>query len=721
MKTLTLALVLAFGCGCSAGSDTPVPGDGPDAAPPARVRAVFEPPAPGTSAAWGTIPYPSDLFLGADGTLALASLPVTDNGLPEASAMLLEALATMDGAGLWSNVYLPVTVAIDPSTLPGNVHLIDLDRDLEEVPVDLVYRADLGAIVASPVLGSLLRERTRYAAYLSVGVATVDGAPLDRSPAFSAALVAGAADPAIAAAHEHLRPLIDALPAAARDELLVATVFRTQSVSADALAMRAAILAAPPAAIAVASDEVYGPSRSELDRLFGAVVDDDPGPGMPHAGYRAQPHANIGRVVHGTIRLPSFLSPTPPEAGFPQRDAGGAFPIVGHEDARFTVVLPALDDLEHLPVVVYVTNLNRTRSDLMIQAQTAAARGMAVIGIDLPYHGDRSASRRDRLNELTGEQAPDGFGDNQGVAGASGLFHFVRSGGIPAYHPRAMRENLRQAALEVIALIDFLDRGDTGPLAAAIGAPVSFRGASVALLSESLGAMICGVVAAIEPRVAAAALSSPAAGFAFPTVAHSPSLSPAFLPLLTGPYGVGDRIVLGDPARGARLEPILMFYNAVMEPADASGYAAELVAGSLRGGSGPSVLLMEAWADERISNEATEVFAAAARLPMAPMALPVPPPGELVRFVELPDAVLPVDGNVGRRTAAMTVWYPSANAALRKADDLREYEPEFPPFVTLGEPAPIALPIAELHAQWSTFVSDAIAGEIPRVIDPFRD
>ncbi len=682
----------------------------------------YAPPTPGEGGDWGAVPYPSDLYLDTDGLLALTSLPVGPSAQQNFVEMLLESLHTMDGAGVWSSLYIPVDGDVDPDTLAGNVLLVNLDDGLEEVPLDVVWRADLGAIVGVPRFGNILLQKTRYGAYVTDGVTGTDGSALQPGALFAEAadLTTTPGDAEVAAAQENIRPLLAALSPDVAARVVSATVFTTESVADEAMAMRDVVAATPPT---VAVDQVFD-DEAGLNHIFG-VQDPDAPVGMLHGAFRAQPHGHVAAVVHGFMSLANFLSDTPGVDGF-ATFADGVPVVKGHDPAKFTLILPVAADYENLPVVLYVAGINRPRIDMLVQADTAAKNGQAVLAVDLAYHGDRATAPTDVMNDMTGEMEPDGFGDLQGLTAAVSFFHLANSGGIPGYHPRAMRENLRQAAIDVCSLVSFVTGGDTAPISAALGGqPVSFRTDTVALVSESFGALVSGVSLAIEPKLGVASYSSPAAGMPFPSMIHSPPYSSLFMNAVTIPFDIGDRVTLGDPERDARFEPIIMFYNSALERGDATAYAPYVLDGSLRGGVGPSLLITESYSDEWVPNNAEENYAGALGLSRVQIgnesALPDPP----MRYASLPTIAAPVSGNVGggARTAGLSMYHPSPHAVIRKLTDESIWEPGFPPFVERDEPIPIdPTPIARIHTQWSTLVTEHFAGGgAPTIVDPYAE
>lgn len=714
MRSLAWLLVVVVVVVPACGDDAPSQPDAPVILDPAAV-AHFDPPAIGEGN-WGDVPYPSDLYLDENDRIALGDLPVGAAASPENVTMLREGLATLSGAGLRSNVYFPVDlddgVDLDPATLAGAAVLIDLESE-ETLDAEVLWRADLGAIVIVPRLGTVLRHDHSYGAYLTSAVETTDGEPLTADADF--------------AGHASVAPVLDLLPAATRDTVVSATVFRTASFPLQSQRMRDAVAAMPPTVTVL--DVIDG--DAELDAVLGNQIDDAvPGNCLPSS--RPQPHNHVGALIHGTTTLTSFLSDTVNVDGFPEYDIGG-FPIVkGAFPVDFTLSLPATTgDWNALPVMIYVHGINGTRNHINTLVNTAGRLGVAVLAIDLPYHGHRArrpADQHDVLNETLGTSTPDGYGDSHGLFAASGLFHLAPSGGIPALHPRAMGENLRQTALEVIQLVAFVRDGIDTPLETAI-APITslpdtfqFRD-DVALLTESLGGMVTGLALALEPSLAVAYISSPAAGFPDPALLHSPNYSATFASAMTGPYDIAARIDVADPSHDFRIDPIVMLFGNVVERGDAIAYAPLITSGELRGGSGPHLVVGMAWGDVWVSNDTTEGFVKALGLPESTLALATPP-SDTVRFVDLPADPWPVSANLpGGKTGCFVVYNPAGHASLRLFEEERNHEPLFPPYVEIVPPAPIApTQVQQIHELWSELFAghfDAAPGL--SLTDPYAD
>jgi hypothetical protein len=695
--------------------------------------AVFRPPAPGAGAAWGDLPFPSDLYLDGSGHLALTSLPVGAQATADAVTTLLESLATLEGAGVRSNVYLPVDAALEPASLAAAARLIDLDASaagaLVEVPVEAIWRDDLRLVVLALPRGVVLRRGHRYAAYLTSAARVASGGVLGAPPALAAILAGTASGAAEQAAAASLQPLLDVLPADVRASLASATVFRTHDPARDTLRMRDVLVQSAQTPALRSIDSIYGPGETGgrgLQAQFGAQAADAV-PGQLNNGPRGQPHGRVALVIQATLDMPSFLSADPGVDGFPHVGDDGTPEVRGRHPLKITLTLPRIASWSNLPVIVYGHGVGRTRQDMMMQADTAARAGAAMIAVDFEHHGSRlGGTGSDARNDLVGTEVADGFGDYVALLPILNYFHQVESGGIPARHPRAIAETLRQSALDIVSLVEWVADGDPGLLVAALDAlpddpavrpDLSFRD-DVGLLSESLGGLVSGVSLAIEPRIGVAFLSAPAAGFPAPAFTSSPNYSTDFLPVLTGPYDVANRLAPGDLDAG--VDPLVSLFGSVMERGDALAYAPAVADGSLRGGSRPDVVVSMYWGDVWVANDTQEGYARALGLPLVPFAAaPVQPPG-VPRFAELTTSAPPISGNADGRTAGFLVFHPAGHTALRNLREDRNYQPMFPPLVIQQPPENIEpQQTAQIHATWGALFADHMAGRVPTVRDPY--
>jgi len=751
LRSTEIAAILTFvlatsSCG-SGGNSTPDARPHSDAAVQ-HIIATFNPPTPGGGADWGQIPYPSDLFLDSDGQLTLTSLPTGPSPDATAVQMLTETLHLMDGAGINSHAYFPMGGDVDNASLAGNVKFVDLDNGLAEIDVDLLYRPEIGAIMAAPLLGILLEENHRYAAYVTNGVTDTDGTPIAPAPAFSEAidLSATPSDAAIAAAQENLRPLIEALDPSVVDTLVSATVFRTQHAVEDFADMNTVVRALQPTIMGT----VYynGPDQDELDLIFGGPQEADAPPGFAYTYRRAMPHSHVAVVINASIGIPSFRSTEQFDAGYMERDEDGVPIVKSIHPVQFTLTIPKdLPSYENIPVMLFVHGINRTRADMLVFTDEVAKRGWAYAAADMLYHGDRREGAQDFNINVTWEECGrdaennpitpcDHVGDRSGLLPATQFFHLAPSGGVPAYHPRAIMENFRQSAIDMITLNNFLADGDLTPIITELRARgvlgpeqnLSFKGDDIGILTESLGAIPSILTAAVDERVKVAFMGSPAASFPYPLLFQSAYYAATFAPIVVRPFDVADRTLLGDPIKGARNEPIVMLWNSGIERGDAAVFARYMTSGELRGDDGIDLEISESWADEYVSNSTVEHLVSLMGLPIMKITRQEDPP-VLFRFVPtLEETPGPIVGNVagGAHTQVSVLFNPMCHSLLKSLATWWEFYPDLitspvggAPYEARDEFYYFCDEVSAVHRYWGDFFEQHYNGEVPTATDPF--
>jgi hypothetical protein len=734
---LSLTTVLLVACGGGSGDDDTPADAGVDAAPMPAV-ATFTPPAPGTPIDWSKVPYPSDLFLDGTGHFQIGAFPTGPIPVEAAIQPMKDALSSLDGAGLWSNVYFTIEGALDPQSLAGNVHLAELKGGtLTEIAVDAFFRDDLKALVILPKFGIVLKEKAVYAAWATTSIKATNGTALARDEGFTIAanLASVPTDPGLAAAQNNLKPLIMALGADA-DKVAVATVFKTRTLTKTLKEMRDIVAAQAPA-VSTVNDVL---TTTELDTSFGPEpADHVPGMTELSAGGRGQPHQNVKAMLHATFGIKSFVAAAPNTGGTISLDSGGKPVVKGTHDVKFTIVLPKTASWANLPVVLYLHGIGRSRGDIMTNADSLTKRGYAVMSIDIPFHGDRvvAADLKDLVGDVTFIQAPDSFGDINGLKAQASFFD-LGGGGTSIPRQAFMRANLLQSTTDLISLATFVRLGDLGSIKTALAAEsdigatlansLSFRTDRVALASESFGSMLSIPALAVEPTITAAVASVAAGGFPWPALLHSALFSNLFRMVVYNPFDLAARVNLGDTLKGARVDPMVMFYCIALEEGDSVPWAQYVVGGPLRGDNGPNLLLAQVWFDETVPNEATEFVASMLGVPEIKLTQPMTTPdGKTLRFATLPTATAPLSGNVGggNRTAAIAVWYPAMHAFLRQFSSESIFIPPFPvpgaaePFPKRMPSLKISQPIVQFHAQIGAFFDAAFATGKGTIIDPY--
>jgi hypothetical protein len=382
-------------------------------------------------------PFPSDARRDESGK------PIVDGFPNPQSVFLVDRVLDVirsgaDGFGVSSGAFFSTTGALDPASLPtmvesttaeASVFLIAIDAGSPDYavrqPVSVRFSEDPGLygppnmLSVVPLQGAPLRPSQRYAVVITTAVRAADGAPLEVSAAVKAIIdgeeVAGMT---AAGALESHRDAIEAAVSGAsvsRESIAALTVFTTGDPAAK---MQTALSDAQP--------DVMAPSMPF------AKVDDFP----------------TFCVFASTIEMPVYQSGEPPYSnadGGWQSDAEGRLVLDHHETARFFITIPkSTMPAAGYPLVVFSrtgAGGDRALVDRGVRAEAGgeatpgtgpalelAAVGYAGASIDGPHGGIRN---------VTG-------GDEQFL-----VFNFE--------NPLALRDNIRQSALELALVPGILD------------------------------------------------------------------------------------------------------------------------------------------------------------------------------------------------------------------------------------------------------------------------
>lgn len=537
----------------------------------------------------GDIPYPNNiLFAGStDGTL---NIPYDPNA---ADAPISMALNTLDGFSTISPISVSVEGEMDPSTLPGNMHLYKVIAQASAatggIPAvgaierELIFGSEYiatfqgGKLLILPTVP--LESRSSYMVVLTDGITNAQAQPLSADAVTamlnqSAPLIDAEGNPTIylnpdaltntqsAMQLESLRRLTQAMfaqligqegvqclltPAQAVDcsNVVMAWSFTTQTIGTTAAAI------AEHNATAKLSVQNSGKTSKQMLTLAGFDTTSMNGNADIYVGTLADLPYYLG--------TPSSSNPTAPlnsrfsiENALPVQQSTQTVPVLMSVPNQTT--MPA----NGWPVVIFQHGITQDRSNLLALAETFAAIGYASVAMDLPLHGITTAYNPlymaglertfdlDLINNITGSPAPDGVIDASGA-------HYLNLAQL-----LVSRDNIRQSTSDLIAL--------KNALASATG--ITLDGTQVAYVGHSLGAIVS------FGFLAHATLDSVVLGMPGGGIAQLLNHSPAF----------GQEIRDGLLAN-AGIEPDSAQYNAFMlaaqtllDDADSINYAADVAA-----------------------------------------------------------------------------------------------------------------------------------------------
>jgi len=525
---------------------------------PAGCSDPVEPPAPTSvvtdftqAGGFFSAPFPSDHRLRPDGTVDLTRYPNPDD-IPFVAKML-DLLADADGFGTSSGIFFTLDGALDEASLPeladtvtdaAPVFLIGIDPQssdyLRRYPVSVHYEADGGPFGAArllsllPLQGVPLRARTRYAAVITTRLRDSAGEPLAQAPAIGELLQGRT-------------------PAGLSGVALASYQAAVSALAADGVA--------PEQVAGLAAFTTWDPTEGMqilLDQARGLPL---PQPLSPlSAGEVFDSYC----VYQSTLEMPVYQAGTPP---YSETGGGIVFGPAGpeldrYEEARIVVTVPR----QPMPAGGWPTALmvrtggggDRPLVDRGVRDDNGqvlvagsgpalhfAAAGFAGVSVDGPHGGIRN---------ITG-------GDEQLL-----IFNFT--------NPLAMRDNIRQSALELALMADIIDSLSVDvsacPGTVAPADTARFDIGRLAIMGHSMGATIAPLTLAVEPRFGAAVLSG-AGGSWIENVVYKES------PVAVRPLA---EVLLHYPTHERHLhehDPVLTLLQWGGEPADPPLYAGSII------------------------------------------------------------------------------------------------------------------------------------------------
>jgi hypothetical protein len=544
---LGVAKADAGAMGLDAGVDVPVavaPGDVPPPrdlplVAPTVARWVLPRPSDGTFHEPFALPWPNDLARDADGKVDLSYFPSAG-----AHPLVAQYLRTFDhrlaGFSPTAAVYFTFGMDLDPSSLPADpastrraespLQLVDVDPRSPNrgarIPLQWYFRPTATrywpahSLAVAPVFGFPMRPATRYALVVTNTLRGVGGVALQRDVDLQRMLADDAtSDAVIRAAREIYAPALGELERAGvmRDRVLSVTTFTTDDPTAEFF--RAADWIHQQGAQPTLTDlgePAPGPLFTTLHGHYGPNLVFQRG----ESPYSAQGSGDFEPGPDGTPRL--------------QRT----------EPVRFALTLPLTPmPAGGYPIAIYAHGTGGDYQSF-IRDRTAAAlaaQGVAVLGFDQIFHGERAAP---------------------GTSAESAFFNFT--------NPSAGRTNNRQAALDLVQSGRFV-RTFTFPLAGSDGGvarTVRFDPAHVMFFGHSQGGLNGPLWLAADDGASAAVLSGAGGSIA---IALLEKTQPVNIPaLVTTALGLS----MGE---FVALHPIVSLLQMLVDPSDPVNYGRYII------------------------------------------------------------------------------------------------------------------------------------------------
>ncbi|MGZ3473808.1 MAG: alpha/beta hydrolase family protein [Polyangiales bacterium] len=751
-STGLLLLVLAAACSSK--------GDDPNGFTPASdaFTARFELPSSGKPS-FLQVPFPSDLQLAADGTVSLdvdgvQRLVPSPNG----AKYIVESLARTRGFGVYGGVVFELTGgAPDASKLPTGktgdcttkdspIVFFDLDagapvecqagwnddtklnRNIETTPV-LVVRTARGVV---------LPEKHRIAVLLTSAI-TSGSSALAASAQF-ASIRDGQRD----ATSKPYGDAIDAVVAKVgvdKAKVVSAAVYTTGPVTEEFRAARELARAGAIPTLKWGADDVapVQPAKfaagtlpdgwtATLDDLLGTPNklpdgSDDPDRGGDNPGTA---HDGIGAIGTAVIDAPNFLIDLPAGYGDPSHgtffhDGAGKLAINPAKPTGkvwITFFVPkAAAPASGYPAVVYQHGLGGQRGDAFQMANTLCKKGWVTVAIEPVLQGTRGASanargdkKSDYKRSTSKYDGPDGFTDHnsEGANEApNDLFGNL-------FRLSSLRDQFRQSVIDHTTLLRLLSSSPTLDALAIGGVAPKIVGTKVAYSGDSLGGILGSLLAGIEPDHKAYVLNVPGGALLTELATNSPNI----YSLLNGSAALNFGFL---NAQMPPWHPMVNLMQHVIDGGDPIAVASTTTKPVPIAGSTPkprNLLLIEALADEVVSNHGTEALARGMGIPVAK------PHGPLLANLAEVDGAAAKDVPSMGATGVLVQAYPAQHGSdLYGKSGGRHYDknrpnfgdPSTEVFPTLAKDLTFQNPYLDLQTMVTAYLTDALDGKTPVV------
>ncbi len=696
---MTLCLLAGTGCSGDPAPSVPAPADtcpasGTPVDPAGEIGMAFDlSGAPVTGGAnFFDLPFPLDLRLDAGGIADLSNFP-NPEGNDEVRQIIDSAHRHMRGWPTATQVYLRLTGPLDPASIPADpaayrnpeavIQLLDVDPDSPErgrrFPLEVGFNAGeetfrpANLLQVLPVQGFELRENNTYAVIATRGLSSADGrnlvADANLCAVLSGRMPAGALG---AEALDVYAPLAAQLALEGTDSgtILAATVFTTGAPTERMFRVVERVAEWP-----VPQPESTLVKTGEFDDYCVYASSWE----VP--GLQAGRAPFLGEAAGGTIEF----------------DAAGE-PVTQYtRSSPFVVTVPKRKmPVGGYPLLFYIHGTGGLSTQVYERSRVDA-------------QGNREPGRGP--SEIAAER---GWGSSSmgGHMSEEHLGPIVSLGGYIPYNffnLQAMRDNFIQMTSEQVLFRRILseltfDVSDCpgADTSAGAGGLARFDPGMQAVMGQSLGSYLSGLVAAVDPRAWQGAILTGAGG-SWTEFALGPQ-DPPLTAIL--------ELVLGLP-QGEHLDrwhPIIQASTLTIAGANNIHFLPLLYRMPLEGRSSPHMLVIEGEEDLQVTIGLQRALVAALGVDMVgpevteiPPGVPVGPEGQIIQRIELAGGRQldpPVSGNFmvegqGPRTVAV-VRYPE--------DGIQEGH-----MVTFQREEP--------KHQYGCFLEDLARGRVPVIIE----
>jgi hypothetical protein len=468
-------------------------------------------------------PFPSNLLTVSDDsqlTGLRVALPMPDCGTRPSDCADVTVLNQLDGFNVQPRLSIPFSGPIDPSTVSSDtVQLYDLGC-LACAPIGIdqaVWEPAANTLHAETA--ALLKQHEPYLLVATAGLRSAAGEALDRTSFLHDLNFGQTKDEHTKRYRAELRDALQATGTFTR--AVAASVFTTQSVTADLEKIRRQIGASTPAPAEVTASfaraDITSITWNRQTSTSGSLTPSV----MPLAALDVFP-GSVGRLVFGTFESPDYetaahvMPPTGTRTGTPQPQ--------GVSTISYTLFLPSGDEpAAGWPIAIFGHGFTDSKQGApWAVVSTLARSGFATIAINVVGHGGGAGGNLTIVTPAGPTVIPDGGrGIDQDGNGTIGSTE-----GVDAAPPDTLvsnRDGLRQTVVDLMQLVREIRVGfdmDADGSADLDASRIFYAG-------QSFGGIYGVDFVALEPDLVAGVLNVPGG-----PIIEIARLSPSFRPLV---------------------------------------------------------------------------------------------------------------------------------------------------------------------------------------------
>ncbi len=468
-------------------------------------------------------PFPTNLLTAPDATQITGlhvELPRPDCATHPSDCADVAVLDGLDGFNVQPRLSIPFTGPIDTSTVSSDtVRLYDLGcLACTSTGIDqAVWEPATNTLHAESA--ALLAQHERYLLVATTGLRSADGAALDRTSFLRDLNFGQTKDEHVKQYRTALRDALQSTGTFTR--AVAASVFTTQSVTADLEKIRAQIGASTPAAARVTASF----ARAQITAIVWNRQASTNGPlsasFVPVPALDVFP-GSVGRVVFGTYDSPDYetpakvIPPTGTRTGMPARQ--------GANTISYTLFLPAgAEPPGGWPVAIFGHGFTDSKQGApWTVASSLAHAGIASIAINVVGHGGGAGGNLTVVTPSGSVVIPDGGrGFDQDGNGTIDSTEGVNAA--PPYTLVSSRDGLRQTVIDLMQLVREVQ----------VGVDVDGNGTAdldrsrIFYAGQSFGGIYGVDFVALEPDLVAGVANVPGG-----PIIEIARLSPSFRPLV---------------------------------------------------------------------------------------------------------------------------------------------------------------------------------------------